>query len=402
EKLFFGMFQYSFQRSVCPTSYAMITQSGYGRIDDTSTFSGLCANYIDNCVVIIVHCARLKRTVLISTTPIMSDRQTFLPMFDWIVAKNEEESNKFNSFEVAVLRGYTHSELCADVFFFVQELNRFLMDTYEGHYKSMENNVSLNSSSFGAVLVDKGSALITIPEEPMDTSSCRMYSTHQMFREIFANEWMAKLSKGKITIRRHLQFDEKLFFGMFQYSFQRSVCPTSYAMITQSGYGRIDDTSIFSGLCVNYAITCVVIIGHCARLKRTVLINTQPIMSDRQTFLPIFDWIVAKNEEESNKLNSFEVAVLRGYMHSEFREYNFLFMRELNCFLMTTYEGHYKSMAKYVTLNSSSFGAVLVDKGSALITIPEEPLDTSSCRMYSTHQMFREIFTNEWMPKLSK
>ncbi|KAJ6648785.1 hypothetical protein Bhyg_04016, partial [Pseudolycoriella hygida] len=218
EKLCFEMpFDYVYASKKDIKSYAAITRSGYGRIDETSSFEGISAAGITSCVAIVGHCAELKRTVLINTTYRMNVKQILQPIFDWLVAKNEEQNSQWNSIEVAVLRGYLHREplhpLASLVYdCFMQELNGFLNEAYKEYSKYIDSSCILYSSSQGAVLVDKGTALITILTSPMEIPPSRIYSKQQVAREIFANDLMPLLfDKRNIVKERHLQFDVNHF-----------------------------------------------------------------------------------------------------------------------------------------------------------------------------------------------
>ncbi|KAJ6648781.1 hypothetical protein Bhyg_04012, partial [Pseudolycoriella hygida] len=140
--------------------YAAISRSGYGRIDETSIFNGMSAIGVTSGVVIVAHCVTLKRTVLINTSNRMTVKEILQPIFDWVVAKNEEQYSQWNSIEVAVLRGYLHEgphhplvPISYDVF--MQDLKDFLNEAYREHPRHIDGSRFLLESSNGEVMVDK-------------------------------------------------------------------------------------------------------------------------------------------------------------------------------------------------------------------------------------------------------
>lgn len=57
------------------TTYAVIGQTGYGRIDETSPTDGLATFGASSCTVIVSHCAKLKRTTLNSFTELQTSNK---------------------------------------------------------------------------------------------------------------------------------------------------------------------------------------------------------------------------------------------------------------------------------------------------------------------------------------
>ncbi|KAJ6649160.1 hypothetical protein Bhyg_04393, partial [Pseudolycoriella hygida] len=165
-------------------SYAFITRSGYGRIDDTSYFDGLATFGVYYCVAVIGHCRELKRTVLINTHMFLDATKTLQPVFDWMVAKNEEKYEEHNSIEIVILRGYskTHSQ-------------RLALKTHEGFARGLYDLLKY-----------------TYGEHPHDIIDARLLfpESHQILREIFVNDIVPMLfeqENGRSVKERHLQFD---------------------------------------------------------------------------------------------------------------------------------------------------------------------------------------------------
>lgn len=199
-------------------SYAVIGQTGYGRMDETTISDGLATFGASSCTVIIGHCPQLKRTTLIHSPNYMFVKQTLEPLFDWTMAKGEKTFNETNSLEVAVLRGYLYRNQKKSATFnhigFMKELRDFISVTYTSHSVDINDTDPLLESSNGSLLVDKGTAKITVLQLPLrindvDKLPTLSYNHQQLMREIFANDLFPFVypNNGKIITSRHLQFD---------------------------------------------------------------------------------------------------------------------------------------------------------------------------------------------------
>lgn len=199
-------------------SYAIIGQTGYGRMDETTPLDGLATFGASSCTVIITHCAELKRTTLTHTPNYMFVKQTLEPIFNWTVAKGENKFNETNSFEVVVMRGYLYRDQQLSANFnhrgFMKKLRDFIGVTYESHSVDINDTDPLLQSSNGSLLVDKSTAKITVLQLPLqldahDKLPTSSYNHQQLMRDIFAGDLFPFVypNNGNIITSRHLQFD---------------------------------------------------------------------------------------------------------------------------------------------------------------------------------------------------
>ena len=186
--------------------------------------------------------------------------------------------------------------------------------------------------------------------------------------------------------------------------FINTIDTTQYAAIGRTGYGRICETSPFLGLSAFGVSFCVVIIGHCRELKRTVLINTPIYMHVERTLEPIFNWVIAKYEGAYKKENTLDVAIIRGYLHADpagaqrTKELNYLpFYEQVIQFVQNTYPLNGCFVEDKGKLPQESSGIVFVDKITGRISIAQVLLPTSlAC--YSEAQLRLEKFSQDVFP----
>lgn len=203
-------------------SYAIITQTGYGRMDGTTPTDGLATFGSSSCTVIISHCPKLKRTTLTHSPNYMFVKHTLQPIIDWTLAKGEDAYTESNTLEVVVLRGYLYRDKVVSAGYnhagFMKELRDFIRVTYASHSVNIEDTDPLLASSNGSLVVDKGTAKITILQQVLRTDahanlSTSCYTREQLTREIFAKDLFPFVypNNGKIVSSRHLQFDIKQY-----------------------------------------------------------------------------------------------------------------------------------------------------------------------------------------------
>lgn len=200
-------------------SYAIIGQTGYGRMDEKTPADGLATFGASSCTVIVSHCAKLKRTTLTHSPNYMFVKQTLEPIINLTVAKGEDEYNKTDTLEVVVMRGYLYRDPKISAGFnhtgFMQELRDFLRVTYATHSVNIEDTDPLLESSNGSLLVDKTTAEITVLQLPLPEYVFKYptlsYTLQQLRRDIFAHDLFPFVypNNGKIITSRHLQFDGK-------------------------------------------------------------------------------------------------------------------------------------------------------------------------------------------------
>lgn len=192
-------------------AYAVIGQSGYGRMDESTPYAGLAAFGVSSCTVIVCHCFTLNRTVLIHSPNYMYVKQTLEPIFNWTIAKGENMYTENNVVEVVVLRGYLYNypnmSIGYNHFGFMNELRDFVRITYPAHSINIVDAGRLLESSNGSLIVDKVTAKITVLRLPLQFTLC--YNNQQMCREIFNGDLFPFIypNNGKIIRSRHLQFD---------------------------------------------------------------------------------------------------------------------------------------------------------------------------------------------------
>lgn len=191
----------------------------------------------------------------------------------------------------------------------------------------------------------------------------------------------------KIIIKQNLEFEK-----------------VPYALISQSNYGRMDLTTPCDGLATFGASSCIVMIGHCPELKRTVLLHTTNNMSVKLTLSPIFDWIIGKGDSAMYKIsNKIEIAIFRGSAYNnpvEAALFNHdAFMNKFREFIGVKYSSQSVNIVDAEPLFKSSNGSLLVDKGTANITVLKSPINNSFendqiLLKYSQKQMNRDLFAD--------
>lgn len=97
---------------------------------------------------------------------------------------------------------------------FMKELRDFIRVTYATHSVNIDDTDPLLGSSNGSLLLDKGTAKITVLQLPLiEDSHAKLstssYTQQQLSREIFACDLFPFVypNNGKIITSRHLQFD---------------------------------------------------------------------------------------------------------------------------------------------------------------------------------------------------
>ena len=68
-------------------SHVPIYQHGYGRMDSSFSYDGLCTSRLGSCLAIVIHCPETTRTALshAQTNTGMIISKEFSPIFEWVV-----------------------------------------------------------------------------------------------------------------------------------------------------------------------------------------------------------------------------------------------------------------------------------------------------------------------------
>lgn len=169
-----------------------------------------------------------------------------------------------------------------------------------------------------------------------------------------------------------------------------------YARINTDAYARMDPSSPGSGVAVDCVLTDLVVVMHCHSTKRTVVAHVSALGVAHAAYIPMIDWITGgpdtprySNRPTWHELNAFysgldvdgtkptptkiDIVVLRGSIYhavpnvaqSIFHE-EWIRLFRVNITDMLRGRGATAKIVNSLVLKS---GAVLIDKGSAKLTV---------------------------------